>query len=377
MATLFSIFWVAILVVHALLFVGALAQPLRRRARADRRTDATLPPVSIVVPVRGDRADLYACLTSLTCIDYPDAELVFCVGDDADMALPTVRAVIDASKVPAQCVIGRPEGFKSDKLRLVANGYGHSRHPIVLMTDDNMLWRGAVLRDLVTRLDGDVGLVSGVTTATGADTVWGQVDQAMINGYFNKLMLVGDLLGVSHATGKILLFRRADLDAAGGMDALNEGVCEDAVLREKLEARGLRAVLSPIAAEHPVAGRTFLGLWHRHLRWFRCRRAHSGLMFWLEPLISMAALAIWSVLWGLLDTAVSVWPTLAIGIALWLGLEAAYLALKRLPLSAWCVPAALLRELCFPILWVQCLTRESIDWRGNAFQMATGETSAP
>ncbi len=377
MATLFLVFWVTILVVHALLFVGALAQPLRRRRAGGPADDGVLPAVSIVVPVRGDRADLRACLASLARIDYPNAELVLCVGDEQEPALPTVRAVIEEATVPARCVIGRPAGFKNDKLTLVANGYGHGSHPVVLMTDDNMVWRGGLLRDLVGRLARDVGLVSGVTTATVANTFWGRVDQAMINGYFNKLMLVGDLLGVSHATGKILLFRRADLDAAGGIAALNEGVCEDAVLREKLEARGLHTVLSPLAADHPIADRTFSGLWHRHLRWFRCRRAHGGLMFWLEPLISLAALVTWSVLWGVLDAAVPVWLPLAVGIALWLVLETGYLALKRLPLSPWLLPAALVRELLFPILWIQCLTRELIDWRGNAFQMATGETRAP
>jgi hypothetical protein len=242
------------------------------------------------------------------------------------------------------------------------------------MTDDNMIWDGTLLRDLASRLTGTVGLVSGVTTATDADGLWSHVEQAMINGYFNKLMLVGDLLGVSHVTGKILLFSRADLDAIGGIAALSDGVCEDATLREKLEARGLRAVLSPRAARHPVAGRRLGELWHRHLRWFRCRRAHGGLMFWVEPLISMAALVIWSVMWGLLDPAVPVWVPLAIGVVIWLGFETAYLAAKRLPVDFWFAPAVLLREACFPVLWLQCLTRRSIDWRGNAFNMASGHT---
>ncbi|MEQ8700771.1 MAG: glycosyltransferase [Bauldia litoralis] len=373
MATLFLVFWITLLCVHALLFVGALMQPLRRRA-AGSAGEAALRAVSAIVPVRGDRGDLGPCLASLATIDYPNIELVICVGDPDDPALPTVRKVVGNATVPARCLVGRVPGLKNDKLQLVANAYQKSKFPLVLMTDDNMIWSAALLRDLVGRLDGETGLVSGVVTATGADTPWGRVEQAMINGYFNRLMLAGDLLGVSHATGKILLFRRADLDAAGGMAALNTGICEDATLRESLEARGLRAVLSPLAADHPVPDKSLHDVWHRQLRWFRCRKAHGGFIFWLEPLISMSALVAWSLLWAFFDRNVEMWQPLLAGVALWVGLEAVYLRLKRLPLDPWLLPAVLVREAVFPVLWLQCLTRVTIDWRGNDFSMTTGET---
>lgn len=376
MATLFLVFWITILAVHVLLFVGALAQPLRRRATPSVADIAALPAVTVIVPVRGDRMDLDACLTSLATIDYPDVDLVICVGDADDPALPTVRTIVEKATVSARCLVGRADGLKNDKLQLVANGYQNSHQPIVLMTDDNMIWRGAMLRDLVGRLDSKTGLVSGVATATRATNLWARVEQAMINGYFNKLMRVGDLLGISHATGKILLFRRADLDALGGMAALNKGVCEDAALRESLEARGLRTVMSPLAADHPVPHKSLDELFNRHLRWFRCRRAHGGLIFWLEPLFSMAALIAWSLLWGILDNAVQAWLPLLAGVIVWIALEAGYLLAKRLPLDPWLLPAVLLREAIFPVLWVQCLTRATIDWRGNAFSMTTGETRA-
>ncbi len=379
MATLFLVFWILLLSVHALLFVCALTQPLRRRGagaadEAVARPATASPAISVIVPVRGDRRDLGPCLASLATIDDPNIELVICVGDPEDPALPTVRNVVEKATVPARCLIGRVAGLKNDKLQLVANGYENSRLPLVLMTDDNMIWNAALLRDLVVRLGGETGLVSGVATATGANTFWARVEQAMINGYFNRLMLAGDLLGVSHATGKILLFRRADLDAAGGMAALNTGVCEDATLREKLEARGLRSVLSPLGADHPVPDKSLHDVWHRQLRWFRCRRAHGGLIFWLEPLIGMAALVAWSLLWAFFDSNVAVWQPLLAGVTLWVGLEAGYLRLKRLPLDPWLLPAVLVREAVFPVLWLQCLTRATIDWRGNDFSMTTGET---
>ncbi|HSR12835.1 MAG TPA: ceramide glucosyltransferase, partial [Thermodesulfobacteriota bacterium] len=78
---------------------------VRRFARGKPITRAFFPPVSILKPVCGTEKEQEANLRSACLQDYPEYEVIFCVQDANDPALPLLDRI--AGEFPERACVAR------------------------------------------------------------------------------------------------------------------------------------------------------------------------------------------------------------------------------------------------------------------------------
>src|SRR5262249_16924426 len=102
--------------------------------------------------------------------------------------------------------------------------------------------------------------------------------------YQARWQYLADSLGFGFAQGKTMLWRRADLERAGGIAALAREVAEDAASTKVVRGAGLKVRLVDRPSPQPLGYRSATDVWRRQLRWARLRRASFFAYFLPEAL---------------------------------------------------------------------------------------------
>jgi ceramide glucosyltransferase len=172
-----------------------------------------------------------------------------------------------------------------------------------------------------------------------------------------------------------MLWRRADLEAAGGIVALGAEIAEDAAGTKIVRGAGLRVRLTDGPFEQPLGRRSMKEVWQRQTRWARLRRACFPLFFAPEilggaifPLLAAGYAAEAAALSGPL--------TVAALVGVWYGAEMALARVAGWHLSPLYPLHALLRDLLLPPLWVAAWIGSDFVWRGNPMSVAVDAPTA-
>jgi ceramide glucosyltransferase len=327
------------------------------------------PPVSLVRPLCG--IDNYAAdtLSSTFALDYPHYEILFCVASATDPVVPFVKTLM--AKHPthaARLLIGDDRVSANPKLNNVVKGWNAARHPWIIIADSNVLMPPDYVQRLFASWRGDTGLVASPPIGCRPDGLWAEVECAFLNTYQARWQYIVDTCGFGFAQGKTMLWRRAELDAAGGIEVLGREVAEDAAATKAVRDAGLKVRLVDRAFAQPLGRRSATEVWNRQLRWARLRRA-SFLLYFLPEALCGALLP--TILVAYVASAFHWPPALCVaGFAtVWYGAEMA-LALA----AGWHVPAlyplyGLVRDLLLPALFVGALRGNGFVWRGNQMQV--------
>ncbi len=339
-------------------------RPPRPLAPAD---DA--PSVTIVRPVCGVDNFVDETLASTFALDYPSYEIVFCVAQARDPIVPLVRRLMAAHPhVPARLLVGDDRVNGNPKLNNCVKGWNAAAHDWIVIADSNVLMPPDYIQRLLAAWQPGTGLICAPPIGSRPANAWAALECAFLNTYQARWQYFSDTIGNGFAQGKTMLWRRSDLEAAGGIRALGAELAEDAAATKVVRALGLEVHLVDAPFAQPLGRRRLGEVWRRQTRWARLRHASFPRLFYpeilsgaLTPTLAFAFMA------AGLD-----WPVAAsVGAfaALWYGAEVALAVVAGWDRPALYAIHGALRDLLLPAVWLYGLLGTEFVWRGNAMSI--------
>jgi ceramide glucosyltransferase len=343
----------------------------RCRPRPTSNRFEKLPPVSIVRPVCGMDNFVEETLRTSFDLAYPQFELIFCAAQVRDPVIPIIERLIALyPHIPARLLIGDDHISPNPKLNNCVKGWQAARHDWVVIADSNVLMPPDYLQRLFAAWRADTGLVCSPPVGCRPVGFWANVECAFLNAYEARAQYFADSLGIGFAQGKTMLWRRAELEAAGGISALGAEVAEDAAATKIVRNAGLRVRLTDAPFAQPLGKRSLKDVWRRQTRWARLRRACFPLVFAPE-ILGGAVLPFAAAGYVAQAAGFSVLAVLAVMAAFWYGAEATLVRLAGWHLTPLYPLYAMLRDLFLPALWVDAWIGSEFVWRGNQMRVET------
>src|SRR5574341_1456226 len=181
--------------------------------------DTSLPPVSILKPLRGLDDNLFDNLASFCTLDYPEYEVLYSLQDHNDPAYKVAKKIQD--KYPNKnitIVVERCNAGLNPKVNNLIPAYRKSRHPYILISDSNVMVGAGYLREIVRHTqDSSVGLVSNVIRGVGGRSIGAILENLHLNSFIiGSVSFLDRFLGMPCIIGKSMLMKKDDLQVIGG-----------------------------------------------------------------------------------------------------------------------------------------------------------------
>jgi ceramide glucosyltransferase len=366
-------FCITVTIVHVLSIAIAIArfrQGTNREALTGRRApDGRFPSVSIVRPLCG--IDNYAAdtLRSTFELGHQHYEILFCVASAQDPVIPLVRRLMaEHPAVNAKLLIGDERVSANPKLNNVLKGWRAAAHQWIVIADSNVLMPRDYIQRLFASWRADTGLVASPPVGCRPRGFWAEIECAFLNTYQARWQYLIDSFGRGFAQGKTMLWRRDDLERAGGIGALAKEVAEDAAATKIVRGAGLKVRLVDRPFAQPLGRRSAPEVWSRQLRWARLRRA-SFLIYFLPEIFSGGILPMIGI--AILANAYGAPVTLSVAGfgALWYGAEMLLSTAAGWHVAALYPLYGLARDFLLPVLFVSAFSGNDFVWRGNEMQV--------
>jgi ceramide glucosyltransferase len=348
----------------------------RCRKRSSPPHTGFTPAVTILRPLCGvDPLDELTLRSGFE-LTYPNYDLIFCCAQGDDPVIPLVKRLIaEHPHVPAQLLIGEDKSTPNPKLGNLIKGWHAARSPWIVMADSNVLMPPDYIDEMLRGWRPDTGLMCSPPIGCMPQGFWAELECAFLNGFQARWQYMADAAGLGFAQGKSMLWRRADLELAGGIRVLAGEIAEDAAATKLVRELGLRVRLVRAPFGQPLGRRAIAQVWARQLRWARLRRATFP-AFFIPELFAGSLLPILAGGFAASELGLSPWAVcLALG-AVWLGSEALLTRAAGWHLSFASPFAWALRDLVLPILWANAWTGNSFTWRGNRMHLDDAPSEA-
>ncbi len=245
------------------------------------------PPVSLLKPVFGLDREAYENYASFCRQDYPEFEILFCVSDDRDPAIPVIEKLIrDFPERPIRLLVGADPLGASDKVNKLCRMIREARYDIVIVSDSDVRVDLGFLRAVTAPFcDPEVGGVTCLYRGITDNSLAADLEALGNSSDFAPGVLVAHMFGdLDFMLGAVMATTKRRLAEIGGFESLADFFCDDYELGNRIAASGHRVELStfPVAIVYPH--QTVAGAFRHQLRWnlsIRYSRpwGHLGLIF--------------------------------------------------------------------------------------------------
>jgi ceramide glucosyltransferase len=344
-------------------------------AEGSVRPTQSLPPISILKPLKGTDPDIYESFRSHCLQDYPEFEIIFGVGDAGDPAVASVDQLRrEFPDRPIRLVVSPEKLGANVKVSNLEQMLTTARYEHLLVNDSDICVEPDYLRRVIAPLaDEHVGMVTCLYRGVAARTFGSRLEALGISTDFCAGVLVARQLesGLRFGLGSTLVFRRTDLDRIGGFRSIVDFLADDYELGRRIAGLGLRVVLSDVVVETHLPAYDLRGFLAHQLRWARGVRdsraagyiglvSTYGLMWALLGLIAAHG-APWS--WAVLGV------TALLRFAVAVAVGSCVLKDTRLLRNLWLLPV---RDLVAVAVWIASFAGHTVTWRGDRFVLKDG-----
>ncbi|MGA8220375.1 MAG: bacteriohopanetetrol glucosamine biosynthesis glycosyltransferase HpnI [Candidatus Acidiferrales bacterium] len=344
------------------------------RKRAVRHECGYAPPASILKPVRGLDRNAYDNFASFCRLDYPLYEIVFCVSDADDPAIPVIEKIMhDFPERQIRLLVGAREIGSSSKVNKLCRLVREAKYDLLVISDSDVRVGPAYLAGVAAPFaDPRVGAVTAFFRSDMAGSVGATLDAAGSAVEFATAAILARWLeGIRFTLGATMATTKSRLSEIGGFEMLKDHYVDDHELGSRIAAHGysIRLAQDPVLLVYPrETVRQFV---QHELRWTIGLRnvrpgGHAAMAFtfglpWtvLAALMAPSRTIAWLYVLAYLVLRYSVYGVVGV----W-GLDD--------PVARrWLILAPLRDAINFGV-WVASFFSDKICWRGLEFQVKHG-----
>jgi ceramide glucosyltransferase len=319
---------------------------------------------------------MYESFRSHCLQDYPEYEIIFGVSDANDPAIAFVeRLQAEFPQISIQLVLCLRSLGANTKVSNLAQMVTGAKYEHIVVNDSDIRVEAGYLRSVAAPLsDPKVGLVTCLYRGVAGPSLGSRLESLFISTDFSPGVLVARLIegGIHFGLGSTLAFRRSDLAAAGGFEALLDYLADDYEIGRRMVALGLSVELSGTVVETFLPRYDLKQFLDHQLRWARTIRdsrpgGYAGLVAtfglpWALLALICARGAGWA--WALLVAVIF----MRYAVALVVG----RMVLQDKQVTSW-LPLVPLRDFVAALVWFIGFRGRAVIWRGNSFELKDGK----
>jgi ceramide glucosyltransferase len=354
-------------------YAVAIAAASKFFRRKTERPGDFFPPVSILKPIRGLDREAYENFASLCRQDYPEFEILFCVSDPHEPAMPVLLQLIrDFPARKIRVYVGSDPLGASDKVNKLCRMAREAQNEILIVSDSDVRVEPGFLAAVAAPFaNPSVGGVTCLYRGLTDDSLPANLEALGNSADFAPGVLVAWMFGgkkLDFMLGAVMATTKKQLAEIGGFESLVDYFCDDYELGNRIATRGRRVELIRTPVDIVYPHESLAEAFQHQVRWnlsirFSRPAGHLGLLFTHGLAWAILGLAV-ARSWAGTFFFVGAYALLRYEVALGTGARGLRDPLIRRKL--WMLPV---RDAFAFLVWLSSFWRRKIRWRDREFQV--------